>query len=112
MLVTFTSSTSGQIMTFAPVARQLLEIIGKECSAQGVITVEQLPEAIQRLRAATVDARQHPPAISASPPDADDDETAENTRVGLAQRAYPLIELLEWTRKEEGFVLWNAAQNF
>lgn len=112
MLVTFTSSTSGQITTFAPVARQLLEIIGKECGARGVITVEQLPDAIHRLRTATVDARQNPSAVSETAPAADEDEADETTRVGLAQRAYPLIELLEWTRKEEGFVLWNAAHDF
>jgi len=41
MLVKFTSSTSGQIMMFAPVARLLLELVGKECTARGVITTEQ-----------------------------------------------------------------------
>jgi hypothetical protein len=52
MLVKFISSTSGQIMMFAAVARQLLDILGKDCSARGVITTEQLPEAIERLRLA------------------------------------------------------------
>lgn len=59
MLVKFTSSTSGQIMMFAQVARQLLELVGKDCSARGVITTEQLPEAIERLRAATAEHKSH-----------------------------------------------------
>jgi hypothetical protein len=32
MLVKFNSSTSGQIMMFAPAARQLLEILRKDCT--------------------------------------------------------------------------------
>ena len=41
-----------------------------------------------------------------------DDGDADGPPVGLAQRAYPLIELLEWTRKEDGFILWEAANDF
>lgn len=113
MLVTFSSSTSGQLMMFAPTARQMLEIIGKECAAKGVIMSDQLPEAIDRLRAAVAAAR----SAAASPParskdDEGDDENKEETPVGLGQRAYPLIELFEWTRREEGFVLWEAAKDF
>lgn len=112
MLVKFTSSTSGQIMMFAPVARQLLELVGKECNARGVITTEQLPDAIERLRAAAADARSSATNNSEAVPTDDDDDAAAGARVGLGQRAYPLIELLEWTRKEEGYVLWEAAGDF
>jgi len=110
MLVKFTSSTSGQIMMFAPVARQLLEIVGKDCNARGVITTEQLPDAIHRLREATADAKNPDNAEAVSP---DENEDAkESVHVGLGQRAYPLIELLEWTRKEDGYVLWEASGDF
>ncbi len=111
MLVKFTSSTSGEIMTFAPVARQLLEILGKDCSARGVITTEQLPEAIDRLRHAAADPGSHPPAETETG-DSDDQNAPDALPIGLGQRAYPLIELLEWTRKEDGFVLWEAAHDF
>ncbi|EXI69555.1 MAG: hypothetical protein AW08_00048 [Candidatus Accumulibacter adjunctus] len=114
MLVKFTSSTSGQIMMFAAVARQLLESIGKDCSARGVITTEQLPEAITRLRQAAAEHKATPPASSVD--DAgrastvgDDDDARP---VGLGQRAFPLIELLQWTQQEEGFVLWEAERDF
>lgn len=109
MLVKFNSSTSGQIMMFSPAARQLLEILHKDCSARGVITTEQLPEAIERLRLAVAGGR--PPA-SAPDNESVDDNAADGPPVGLAQRAYPLIELLEWTRKEDGFILWEAAKDF
>lgn len=112
MLVTFTSSTSGEIMMFAPIARQLLEVLGKECSARGVITTEQLPQAIHCLRQA-VSAASAPPAADEGSVTADGgDDPAEGPRVGLAQRAYPLIDLLEWTQQREGFILWQAAKDF
>lgn len=113
MLVKFTSSTSGQIMMFSPVARQLLAIIGKDCCARGVITSEQLPDAIQKLRHAT-DATTNGQAATAQSPDSEsaDDEDAEGAPIGLGQRAYPLIELLKWTREEEGFILWEAEKDF
>ncbi|EXI74897.1 MAG TPA: DUF1840 domain-containing protein [Candidatus Accumulibacter phosphatis] len=113
MLVKFTSSTSGQIMMFAPVARQLLEVVGKDCSARGVITTEQLPEAITRLRRAAAEQPGAPAAADGNPDHprtkSDDDEAPT---VGLGQRAYPLIEILQWTQQEEGFVLWEAEKDF
>ena len=35
MLVTLTSSSSGEIIMFADVAQRLLTIAGKECTARG-----------------------------------------------------------------------------
>jgi Domain of unknown function (DUF1840). len=119
MLVKFNSSTSGQIMMLSPVARQLLEILQKDCTARGVITTEQLPEAIACLRRAVADGRASPAeavAAQTTTParsdDSNDDQKVDGPPIGLAPRAFPLIELLEWTRKEDGFVLWEAAKDF
>ncbi|EXI87248.1 MAG: hypothetical protein AW11_02675 [Candidatus Accumulibacter regalis] len=117
MLVKFNSSTSGQIMMFAPAARQLLEILHKDCTARGVITSEQLPEAIERLRRAVAGGGSNgtlPPQAGtpAQDDDSNDDRRADGPPIGLAQRAFPLIELLEWTRKEDGYILWEAAKDF
>ena len=49
MLIKLTSSTSGEVVMFAKHARLLFEIIGKECTASGVFTFEQLPAALARL---------------------------------------------------------------
>jgi len=111
MLVKFISSTSGQIMMFAPVARQILEILGKDCNARGVITSEQIPEAINLLRLAASDSRRQSEGITPQPSD-DRDGKDEAPPVDLSQRAYPLIELLDWTHKDDGFILWEAAKDF
>ena len=48
MLIRLTSSTSGEVVMFAKHARRLFEIIGKECTARGVFTFEQLPAALEQ----------------------------------------------------------------
>jgi len=106
MLVTFTSSTSGEILMFSEMARRLFEIIGKTGSARGVFTKEQLPDAIEKLRQAVAAEKADPDSPEAE--ELDD----ENDHVDLAQRAHPFIELLESTRKEDGYVMWHAANDF
>lgn len=114
MLVQFNSSVSGEMLMLSDAAKRLLDIIGKECTARGVITAEQLPDALARLRRAVAEEKAGQAASGAVDngyPDPDD-ETAKEPPVGLARRAYPFIEMLEWTQREDGFVLWEAAKDF
>ena len=123
MLVRLTSNTSGEMIMFAEHARRLFEIVGKECTARGVFTTEQLPAAIARLRQAVQD--DHQAQQSGERQDQrdgvdereEDEEHAEARKAGrigvsLGQRAQPLINLLAWTQKEGGFVLWEAEHDF
>lgn len=122
MLVRLTSSTSGEMIMFAEHARRLFEIIGKACTAQGVFTKEQLPEAIARLRHAVHEEkllrqeteRKAREEGCVEMEETVDDEDHKSGRVGisLGQRATPLINLMEWSLKEEGFVLWKADKDF
>jgi len=112
MLVTFTSSSSGEITTFAETARRLFEIIGKDCTARGVFTTEQLPDAIAKLRRAVAADKSD---VRPGQPQAEEiggENNQDASSVELAQHAYPFIELMELTRKEDGFVMWQAATNF
>jgi hypothetical protein len=114
MLVKFDSSVSGEMIMQAEVAKRLLEIIGKERTARGVITAEQLPAALAKLRNAVAEEKNGQRAagkVDNGYPDIDD-ETATEPPVGLARRAHPFIEMLDWTQREEGFVLWEAASDF
>jgi hypothetical protein len=108
MLVKFTSNVAGELMMFADVAKRLLTVAGKECGARGVITFEQIPEIIARLRAVVSAERGSQSEQSVD----DGDEEAANV-VSLGRRAQPFIEFLELTaRDKEGFVLWEAPQAF
>lgn len=133
MLIKLTSNTSGELVMFAQHARRLFEIIGKECTARGVFTFEQLPPALACLyqavdeeklaarlladaeRAGKGDGKGDGEQEAGEDADAADDPAAEHkaqARVSLGQRARPLINLMEWTVKEKGFILWEAKQDF
>ena len=121
MLVRMNSSTSGEMIMFAEHARQLFEIIGKECTARGVFVKEQLPEAITRLHRAVEEEKkilheaEHKARLEGIDEEAElADEEHKSGRVGvhLGQRATPLIHLMEWTQKENGFILWEADKDF
>ena len=120
MLVRLTSSTSGDMIMFAEHLHQLFEIIGKECTARGVFTKEQLPEAIEKLKQAVNEEKQdlhdaeRKARLEGIEDEEEDDEEHKAGRAGvhLGQRAHPLIKLMEWTYKEEGFVLWETDKDF
>lgn len=96
-------------MMFGDVARKLMELMGKDAAERGIVTVEQLPEAIERLKAAVSDDK----AKHAGLQDEDlpaFEEAADGSKrpyVSLARRAIPLIELLEWSLKKQVPVVWG-----
>lgn len=102
MIVTFKSKASGDVIMFGDVAHQLMRIMGKDADAKGIITPEQLPDAIAALKAAIAGDR----ANGRTPEDEDQPVAAQ--RVTLAQRAIPLLELLEWSQKKGVPVTWGA----
>ena len=114
MIVTFQSPASGDVIMFGDVARRMIEIMGKEASAQGIVTVEQLPQAIALLKAAIEEDRRQRAGVAEE--DLPQTEkvgaggTAQNSRpfVTLAQRAIPLLELLEWSLKKKKPVVWGV----
>ena len=92
-MITFQSDAAGDVMMFKDVARRMMELMGKDVTERGVITVEQMPECIARLKAAIAEDRAR--ARAQAHPGEDDEETGVAARVSLAQRALPLLELLE-----------------
>jgi hypothetical protein len=112
-LVVFRSKAAGEIYMFAETAHRLLDIIGKAAdSAKGVITADQVPDALARLVAA-VDAEKAQQADAARERDAADRRgeppaTAQQQPVTLSQRAFPLIEMLRAASKRNVDVTWGV----
>lgn len=109
-MITFQSQAAGDVMMFGEVARQMLGIIGKEPADKGIITAAQLPEAIAALKdaiaadkVAWTDRSAFGPAESGVEPDG-----GQDMFVSSSQRAQPLLELFEWSLKDEKPVLWSA----
>lgn len=105
-MITFRSEVGPDVMMFDPIAHRMMDLLGKEHSAQGVVTVEQMPAAIAALKDAIAKDR----AAQQAQPD-DDEDGDEETRpprpVSLAQRALPLVELLEISLARGKPVTWG-----
>lgn len=107
MLITFKSKAAGDVIMFGDVAARLLDIMGKDGKdPRGIVTVEQLPQALAALRQAVTQDR-----AKAQPNQDDDDEDAPRGMaqgVSLAQRAIPLIDLLTHAQRESQPVIWEG----
>src|SRR5262245_45347508 len=106
MLITFKSKSSGNVLMFGDVAQQLLAIIGKPQEKQGIITVEQLPDAIQRLKQAM--AKSKTPQTHARGHDEEAENDEQRPSVSIVQRAVPLLELLERSLHYKTPITWGA----
>ena len=108
MIITFTSKAGPDIVMFGDVAKHLLRLIGKEATERGIITVAQLPDAVDRLKA--VMARDK--AARAGKHEAEipvletDDHGNVRDYVALSNRALPLLDLCERAQRRQTPVLW------
>jgi hypothetical protein len=100
-LVTFRSRAASAIIMYAETAQRLLDIIGKPMAERGVITSEQVEEALARLLEAV--EREKAAGVPAREGDAPGDERP----ISLRQRAFPLVEMLRAARKRRVDVTWG-----
>lgn len=110
MIVTFQSPASGDVIMFGDVAQRMMEIMGKDATEKGIVTVGQLPDAIARLKAAIDEDKRKRAAEpeEARPQYEKDDRGNLRPYVSLYQRAVPLLELLEWSLKKQKPVVWGV----
>lgn len=108
-MIVFRSDAGADVMMFDDVGTRMLEIIGKEASERGVVTVEQLPAAIATLRAAA-DAdkiRQQQVTEDDRPRTEVPPSGMPRPFVSFYQRAVPLIELFERASSRAKPVFWG-----
>lgn len=111
MLVTFKSRAAGDVLMFGDVAKRVLALIGKDGSAPGIVTVEQLPATIAALREAVEAAKA---ADAAAPADRERQQEEAGTvdrheTVSLARRIPPLLEQMQYSLAEETPVVWEIS---
>jgi len=108
-LVVFQSKAAGDVIMFGDVARRLMTVMGKDPEAKGIITVEQLPAAIERLETAIADDKARNARMSDEErPQVEGGEGGKRPYVSFAQRAAPLLDLLQWARRKEKPVVWGV----
>lgn len=109
MLVVFKSAACADLLYFGDVAKLMMELMGKAVTDKGVITVEQLPDAIAQLEAAiSGDRPQHRDHLLADETKETDPDGNERPHVSLTRRALPLLEMLKEALKEKEPVVWGV----
>ena len=110
MIVTFQSAAAGDVIMFGDVAKRMMKLMGKDETDKGIVTVEQLPDAIARLKAAIEeDKRQRASVHEEDLPQTErGGNGSSRPYVTLTQRAVPLLELLEWALKKQKPVVWGV----
>ena len=102
-LVVFRSKAAGEIFMFAETARRLLQIIGKDEGERGVVRADEIADALQRLTDAV---EQEKAQLRQERARQQLDERAGDAHgervqpITLAQRAFPLIEMLRAAQRQ------------
>ena len=107
MLVTFKSKATADVSMYPEHAKMLLSLVGKpfepEAAPRGIITAAEIPAALAKLKGAAENAKQNDKGRAQ-----DDDGADQQISVGLAQRAFPLIDMLERAGNENSDVVWGV----
>lgn len=112
MLYKFKSRATADLILLEPHGRRLLEIIGKEPGARGIVTAAQIPAAIAALEAAVAEEERRL-AEAGQTADADEPSSTghdgkERDTVTLRQRAAPFIDMLRRSAAEGHDVVWGG----
>jgi cyclopropane-fatty-acyl-phospholipid synthase len=124
MLFEFKSRATGSVVMTSDVGKKVLPLIGKSADAQGIITVDQMPAAINALEAAckrenelAAAARDKAKSLSTraqnaavSQPDSDNADNPDDDPhlIGICQRVYPLIEMLKASHSAGKDITWGV----
>ena len=106
-LYRFKSRETGDLVMLEPHGKRILEIIGKDPSAAGVILPQQMPGAEQALRDAVVkeEADQQRQREEAQ---AQGDPPPEFDTVSLRLRSTPFIEMMQRCEKAGVEMVWGV----
>ena len=97
----FKSKADGDLIMMGPVGDQILRILGREPAAKGIIEVAALPDAIRALEEAIAAAE----LARRDDNRTDNDEERGAEAVGLAQRAWPMLEMMRRSLAERADIV-------
>jgi Sec-independent protein translocase protein TatA len=125
MLITFKSKAAADVIMYKTHAQPLFDLLGKSPD-KGVITAEEIPDAIAKLEARIAESKRELTTEEKKQKDAlsvdakndtkkdtkdhtkDDNETVHEQPVSFAVRAFPLLEMLRAAEREKQFVIWGV----
>ena len=105
MLFEFKSKATGNLIMTDAVGRQALDVIGKTATSAGIITVGEMPFALQALKqAVAISKTAGQDAATKDDPIEGHDEPI----VSLANRLLPFIEMMERSQKGGEDIVWGV----
>lgn len=107
MLIAFKSPAAPEIVMTEQLAQYLLGLLGKELGVRGVIHHDGMGAAITRLEAAVAHEKERTLPHSTHYLGASDDSLPQDS-VGLAQRAYPLLDMMRHAHEQNADILWGV----
>ncbi|MBX3609363.1 MAG: DUF1840 domain-containing protein [Hydrogenophaga sp.] len=103
----FKSRETGDLVMLRPHGKRLLEIIGKDPETPGVLLAEDMPRAIDAIRAAVVADEAHQKQLVEEARARGEPEPQFDS-VSLRMRSAPFIEMLQRCMKEKVEVVWGV----
>lgn len=107
MLYRFKCKAAADVVMLEKNGKQLLEILGKDPQAPGILLLDQMPNAIKALQDAVVDEerefeqrKQEALANGEDPPNPD--------RISLRMRVAPFVEMIHHCQREEADIVWGV----
>ena len=98
----FKSKADADLIMMEPAGDQILRIVGREPARQGIIEAAAIPAAMRAIEAAVA------AEAAGRGNDDDDDDARREPRVGLAQRAWPLLEMMKRALAEQADIVWGV----
>ena len=106
MLVTFKSDADADVVMYRKHAEPIVQLLGKDVE-RGILTPEELPQAIAKLEAAIeADRRVHPGLYEAEEEKAK--EEGKDVPVEFHRRAWPLLQMMKRSLAEKKPVVWGV----
>lgn len=107
MLYRFKCKAAADVVMLEKNGKQLLEILGKDPQAPGILLLDQMPNAIKALQDTVVDEerefeqrKQEALANGEDPPNPD--------RISLRMRVAPFVEMIHHCQREEADIVWGV----
>ncbi len=107
MLYKFKSAAAGDLIMLQANGQRVLQIVGKDAGAQGIILSEEMASAIAALQAAVTseEAAQQEAIAQAKargevPPSFD--------AINLRKRAWPFVDMLQRCQRDKAAVTWGV----
>jgi hypothetical protein len=103
----FKSKACGDLILLQTHGRQLLDVLGKEASAQGIVTVAQMPDAIAALQAA-IEREAAARAQAIADARARHEPEPKFDPITLKHRALPFIDMLRRSHAAQADITWGV----